>query len=149
MYDNTRTACVRSKHDDQDDDKMNTLAFVKLLLVKFFPTLIRQKIPPSKFCAIRYMCIYYRKHVATWFYSYAFLIIYNVHHTHLCTISTYALFSPSIDLIHLITPYWIPGDLPNSTTEPVSNVCSEVEGLDSLLDFLTCGCLFDAKVIKV
>ena len=41
-----------SKHDDHDDDKMNTLAFVNFLLVKFFPTLIRRYFPPSKFCAI-------------------------------------------------------------------------------------------------
>ena len=45
----------RSKNDDHDDDKMNTLAFVNFLLVKFFPTLIRQYFPPSKFCAIRYI----------------------------------------------------------------------------------------------
>ena len=33
---------------------MNTLAFVNFLLIKIFPTLIRQNFPPSKFCAIRY-----------------------------------------------------------------------------------------------
>ena len=33
---------------------MNTLAFVNFLLVKIFPTLIRQYFPPSKFCTIRY-----------------------------------------------------------------------------------------------
>ena len=32
-------------------NKMNTLAFVNFLLVKLFPTLIRQKFPPSKICA--------------------------------------------------------------------------------------------------
>ena len=35
-------------------NKMNTLAFVNFLLVKFFPTLICQNFPPSKICAIRY-----------------------------------------------------------------------------------------------
>ena len=35
---------------------MNTLAFVNFLLVKIFPTLIRQYFPPSKFYAIRYLC---------------------------------------------------------------------------------------------
>ena len=35
-------------------NKMNTLAFVNFLLVKLFPTLIRQNFPPSKICAIRY-----------------------------------------------------------------------------------------------
>ena len=35
-------------------NKINTLAFVNFLLVKLFPTLIRQNFPPSKICAIRY-----------------------------------------------------------------------------------------------
>ena len=35
IYNNV--ACVRSKHDDHDDNKMNhTLAFVNILLVKIF-----------------------------------------------------------------------------------------------------------------
>ena len=34
---------------------MNTLAFVIFLLVKIFPTLIRQNFPPLKFCAIQYL----------------------------------------------------------------------------------------------
>ena len=33
---------------------MNTLEFVNFLIVKIFPTLIRQNFPPSKFCAIWY-----------------------------------------------------------------------------------------------
>ena len=37
---------------------MNTLAFVNILLVKIFPTLIRQNFPPSKFYAIRYSMEY-------------------------------------------------------------------------------------------
>ena len=45
--------CVRSMHDNQDDDKMNTLAFVNFLLIKIFPTLIHQNFPPSKLCAIQ------------------------------------------------------------------------------------------------
>ena len=36
-------------------NKMNTLAFVNFLLVKLFPTLIRQNFPPSKIYAIRYI----------------------------------------------------------------------------------------------
>ena len=35
-------------------NKMNTLAFINFLLVKLFPTLIRQNFPPSKFCAVQY-----------------------------------------------------------------------------------------------
>ena len=35
-------------------NKMNTLAFVKFLLVKLFPILIHQNFPPSKFCAVWY-----------------------------------------------------------------------------------------------
>ena len=31
-----KAACVGSKHDDQDNDKMNTLEFNHLLLVKIF-----------------------------------------------------------------------------------------------------------------
>ena len=38
-------------------NKMNTLAFVKFLLVKLFPTLIHQNFPPSKICAVRYVCV--------------------------------------------------------------------------------------------
>ena len=38
---------------------MNTLAFVNFLLVKLFPTLIRQYFPPSKFCAVRYVATPY------------------------------------------------------------------------------------------
>ena len=34
---------------------MTTLAFVNFLLVKIFPTLIRQNFLPSKFCTIRYI----------------------------------------------------------------------------------------------
>ena len=45
----------RSKHDDHDDDKMNTLAFVNFYSSNFSqPSRIRQYFPPSKFCAIRY-----------------------------------------------------------------------------------------------
>ena len=40
-------------------NKMNTLAFVNFLLVKLFPTLIRQNFPPSKICAIRYSIVVY------------------------------------------------------------------------------------------
>ena len=47
--------CTYNRHDDQDDDKMNTLAFVNFLLVKIFPTLICQYFPLSKFCTIRYI----------------------------------------------------------------------------------------------
>ena len=36
-------------------NKMNTLAFVNFLLIKLFPTLIRQNFPLSKICAIRYI----------------------------------------------------------------------------------------------
>ena len=43
MY--NKAACARSKHDDHDDDKINTLAFVNFLLVKIFPTLICQYFP--------------------------------------------------------------------------------------------------------
>ena len=50
-----KVACMHSKHDDQDDDKMNTLAFVNFLFVKIFPTLIiHQNFLPPKFCAIWY-----------------------------------------------------------------------------------------------
>ena len=49
-----KAACASSKHDDQNDNLMNTLAFVNFLLFKIFPTLIRQYFPTSKFCAIRY-----------------------------------------------------------------------------------------------
>ena len=48
-----KAACASSKHDDQNDNLMNILAFVNFLLIKFFPNLIRQYFPPSKFCAIR------------------------------------------------------------------------------------------------
>ena len=44
-----KTVCAHSKHDDKDYDKRNTLVFVKVLLIKLFPILIRQNIPPSKF----------------------------------------------------------------------------------------------------
>ena len=54
-----KAACV-SKHDYQLDDKMNTLVFVNVLLLKIFPTLIRQYFPPLKFCAIWYW--YYVQH---------------------------------------------------------------------------------------
>ena len=30
-------ACAVAKHDDDDDNKINTLAFVNFLLIKFFP----------------------------------------------------------------------------------------------------------------
>ena len=36
-------------------DSMNALAFVNFLLIKIFPTLIRQIFPPSKFCTIWYI----------------------------------------------------------------------------------------------
>ena len=48
---------IRQYLPDRDDDKMNTLAFVNFLLIKLFPTLIRQNFPPSKICAIRYIII--------------------------------------------------------------------------------------------
>ena len=48
-----KVACAHSKHDDQDDDKMSTFAFISFLLIKIFPTLIYQNFPLSKFCAIR------------------------------------------------------------------------------------------------
>ena len=35
-------------------NKINTLAFVNFLLVKLFPTMIRQNFPPLKICAVRY-----------------------------------------------------------------------------------------------
>ena len=44
---------IRQYFPDQDDDKMNTLAFVNFLLIKLFPTLIRQNFAPSKICAVR------------------------------------------------------------------------------------------------
>ena len=47
-----KVACM-SKHDYQHDDKMNTLAFVNVLLIKISLTLIRQYFPQSKFCAIQ------------------------------------------------------------------------------------------------
>ena len=37
---------IRQYFPDRDDDKMNTLAFINFLLVKLFPTLIRQKFVP-------------------------------------------------------------------------------------------------------
>ena len=40
---------------------MNTLAFVNFLLVRIFPSSIRQNFPPLKFCAIRYTI----KHIFT------------------------------------------------------------------------------------
>ena len=52
-------------------NKMNTLAFVNFLLVKLFPTLIRQNFPPSKICAIRYTII-----VTTSYMRAATIIIY-------------------------------------------------------------------------
>ena len=54
IYVTNKPACARIKNDSQDDDKMNTLAFVNFLFVKLFSTLIRQNFPPSKFCAIWY-----------------------------------------------------------------------------------------------
>ena len=42
-----------SKHDILTRNLMNTLVFVNFLVVKIFPTLIRQYFPQSKFCAIR------------------------------------------------------------------------------------------------
>ena len=53
-----KMACVHSKHDNQDDDKVNTLAFVNFLLVKIFLTQIHQISLPSKFCAIYYVTVY-------------------------------------------------------------------------------------------
>ena len=43
-----KAACVHSKHDDQDDDKMNTLAFINILLIKIF-----SNPDSSKFCAVK------------------------------------------------------------------------------------------------
>ena len=43
---------VHSKHDDQDDNKMNSLQF---LLVEIFLTLIRQNFPMSNFCTIQWL----------------------------------------------------------------------------------------------
>ena len=43
-------------------NKMNTLAFVNFLLVKLFPTLIRQNFPLSKICAVQY------SHIITYYY---------------------------------------------------------------------------------
>ena len=37
---------------------MNTLAFVNFLLVKLFPTLIRQNFPLSKICAVQYLSLH-------------------------------------------------------------------------------------------
>ena len=34
---------------------MNTLAFANFILIKLFPTLIRQNFPPSKICAVQYV----------------------------------------------------------------------------------------------
>ena len=48
-----KAVCSCNKHDDQDEDKMNTLKFVNILLVKIFPTLIRQYFLPSKFVLSR------------------------------------------------------------------------------------------------
>ena len=45
-----KVVCTSSKHDNQDDNCIG-----QFLLIKIFPTLIRQNFPPSKFCAIRYM----------------------------------------------------------------------------------------------
>ena len=44
-----------SKFSVRDDDKMNTLVFINFLLVKLFPTLIRQNFLLSKICAIQYL----------------------------------------------------------------------------------------------
>ena len=44
----TNKWCPHKKHNDQDD-KMNTLAFVNCLLVKIFPTLIGQYFPRQNF----------------------------------------------------------------------------------------------------
>ena len=44
-----KAVCASSKHDDQNDNLMNTLAFVNFLLIKIFPTLICQYFPPSNF----------------------------------------------------------------------------------------------------
>ena len=46
-------------------NKMNTLAFVNFLLVKLFPTLIRQNFTPSKICAIQYVCMDVYTHMHT------------------------------------------------------------------------------------
>ena len=41
-----KAVCASSKHDDQNDNLMNTLAFVNFLHIKIFPTLIHQYFPP-------------------------------------------------------------------------------------------------------
>ena len=41
-YITIKAACAGSQRDDQNDNLMNTLAFVSFLFVKNFPTLIRQ-----------------------------------------------------------------------------------------------------------
>ena len=38
MYNNNKRACACGKLDDDDDDKMNTLALINFLLAKIFPT---------------------------------------------------------------------------------------------------------------
>ena len=50
-----KVACAHSRHDDQDDNKMSTLAFINFLLVKIFLTLIWQSFPPSKIFTIQYV----------------------------------------------------------------------------------------------
>ena len=47
IYIPNKVACASSKHDNQDNNKMNTLEFVNFLLVKVFPTLIYQYFPLS------------------------------------------------------------------------------------------------------
>ena len=52
---NNEVMCACSKYDDQDDDIMNTSAFIKFLLVKIFPSLTRKNFQLSKFCTIWYV----------------------------------------------------------------------------------------------
>ena len=52
-----KAVCALNKHEDQDDDKMNTLVFINLILIKIFPTLIDQNFPLSKFCVIRHFTV--------------------------------------------------------------------------------------------
>ena len=46
-------ACTHSKLDNEDDDEMNTLAFINFYSSKFS----QSSFPPSKFCTIRYVAI--------------------------------------------------------------------------------------------
>ena len=60
-------------------NKMNTLAFVNSLLIKLFPTLIRQKFPSSKICTIQYVLYIIQVKGFSWPYLISKdLVAYNI-----------------------------------------------------------------------